>query len=161
MHPESLTIITITFITITFITITITPQEIQHAKQLEEQRAKELEEQKAREAEAAAKAAAQAAEAAEAAKIAAESAHKHLREASVIPPPPRDRIESDAPPPPPPAKKLCRAMYDYLGGHRADEITFHLNEVIEVLDNSDEAGWWYGQLHGKAGYFPGNYVKLL
>nr|XP_045004862.1 unconventional myosin-If isoform X2 [Jaculus jaculus] len=53
----------------------------------------------------------------------------------------------------------CRALYQYVG-QDVDELSFNVNEVIEIL-MEDSSGWWKGRLHGKEGLFPGNYVEKI
>ncbi|XP_054981018.1 unconventional myosin-If [Sorex araneus] len=53
----------------------------------------------------------------------------------------------------------CRALYQYVG-QDVDELSFNVNEVIEIL-LEDPSGWWKGRLHGQEGLFPGNYVEKI
>ncbi|XP_011932761.1 PREDICTED: unconventional myosin-If [Cercocebus atys] len=53
----------------------------------------------------------------------------------------------------------CRALYQYVG-QDVDELSFNVNEVIEIL-MEDSSGWWKGRLHGQEGLFPGNYVEKI
>ena len=39
-----------------------------------------------------------------------------------------------------------------------DELTIEKDEVIE---NVKDSGWWQGEINGKRGFFPKNYVELL
>jgi len=48
------------------------------------------------------------------------------------------------------------ALYDYQA-QRDDELSFVINDVISVVDCRD-ADWWHGQLYGRTGLFPSNYV---
>lgn len=43
-----------------------------------------------------------------------------------------------------------------------DELSFKINDMIEILDDSDP-GWWFGkhQSSGKSGLLPMNYVQRL
>jgi myosin-1 len=65
--------------------------------------------------------------------------------------------------PPPPKRKdarpKCKALYDY-DAQGSDEISLKVDDVIFVLQKSD-TGWWEGELNGKKGLFPGNYVEEL
>ncbi|KAH3757733.1 SH3 domain-containing YSC84-like protein 1 [Pelomyxa schiedti] len=66
-----------------------------------------------------------------------------------------------AAPPPPPAKKAlpqCEALFDYNSAEPGD-LVFRKGAIISVLDSSKD--WWQGELNGKQGSFPGNYVTLL
>ncbi|NXM13758.1 MYO1F protein, partial [Ploceus nigricollis] len=53
----------------------------------------------------------------------------------------------------------CRALYQYIG-QDVDELSFNVGDVIDIL-MEDASGWWKGQLHGKEGLFPGNYVQKI
>ena len=48
------------------------------------------------------------------------------------------------------------AVYTYQA-QRDDELSFTVDNIITVLDRSD-SDWWRGQLHGRIGLFPSNYV---
>ncbi|XP_067673964.1 intersectin-1-like isoform X4 [Haliotis asinina] len=48
------------------------------------------------------------------------------------------------------------ALYPY-AAQNADELTFQKEDVITVL-NKDNPDWWQGDLNGKTGVFPANYV---
>lgn len=50
------------------------------------------------------------------------------------------------------------ALHDFAPtSQSADCLYFKAGEVIHVL-NRDTSGWWDGQLGGKRGWFPSNYV---
>uniref|UniRef100_A0A8C4GV62 Intersectin-1 n=1 Tax=Dicentrarchus labrax TaxID=13489 RepID=A0A8C4GV62_DICLA len=49
-------------------------------------------------------------------------------------------------------------MYDYVA-QNDDELAFQKGQVITVL-NKDDCDWWKGELNGREGLFPSNYVKL-
>jgi len=51
-----------------------------------------------------------------------------------------------------------RAMYDY-ETEEPDEIAFTTGMVIKLI-LQDKSGWWIGELDGKTGLFPGNYVEF-
>lgn len=55
---------------------------------------------------------------------------------------------------------LCQVigMYDYVA-QNDDELAFQKGQVITVL-NKDDCDWWKGELNGREGLFPSNYVKL-
>merc|ERR1712212_133311 len=50
------------------------------------------------------------------------------------------------------------ALYDYQA-MAEDEISFDPNDVISNIEMVDE-GWWAGELGGKRGMFPANYVEV-
>jgi amphiphysin len=68
------------------------------------------------------------------------------------------------PPVPPPASKStllqARALYDF-SSEDVDDLPFKTGDVIEIVDCSEEFGWWQGRLSGRIGSFPSNYVKKL
>jgi len=51
------------------------------------------------------------------------------------------------------------ALYDYQA-MAEDEISFDPNDIISNIEMVDE-GWWAGELGGKRGMFPANYVERL
>lgn len=56
------------------------------------------------------------------------------------------------------AKKRVKAVYDF-SSEDLDDLTFKMGDLIEVLDSSDQYGWWVGKdFKGKTGNFPSNYV---
>ncbi|GAN04304.1 hypothetical protein MAM1_0060c03764 [Mucor ambiguus] len=66
-----------------------------------------------------------------------------------------------APPPPPPSKKvanrkeLVEALYE-LNAPQDGDLSFHVGDVIEVLEKSDKTNdWWKGRLGDRTGMFPG------
>lgn len=43
-----------------------------------------------------------------------------------------------------------------------DELTLNVGDVVTVLQKKlEDAGWWRGELKGKVGVFPDNFVELL
>ncbi|KAJ7147087.1 ras guanine nucleotide exchange factor domain-containing protein [Mycena crocata] len=52
------------------------------------------------------------------------------------------------------------AMHDYAPQHQnATCLSFRAGQVIHVL-NRDSSGWWDGELEGRRGWFPSNYVNV-
>ena len=63
-----------------------------------------------------------------------------------------------APPPvPQPEGKKYQAMYDY-ETQEEDELALKRMDIIIVTDDSD-ASWWRGEIDGREGLFPANYVE--
>jgi len=64
-------------------------------------------------------------------------------------------------PPPLPKKKDNRpklvALYDY-NAQGQDEISFKEGDTLFLIEKT-ETGWWEGEINGKKGLFPGNYVE--
>jgi len=66
------------------------------------------------------------------------------------------------PPLPPSTSKLkARALYDYKAADDT-EISFTADSIIRITRNDDSIpGWLEGDIDGKRGLFPGNYVQIL
>lgn len=55
----------------------------------------------------------------------------------------------------------ARALYSYLAENE-DELSLAANDIIVVLSQElEDQGWWKGQLNGKIGVFPDNFVELI
>jgi hypothetical protein len=60
---------------------------------------------------------------------------------------------------PPPEDDYVIALHDFSPAPpNAQCLSFLAGQVIHVL-NRDATGWWDGELEGKRGWFPSNYVK--
>jgi len=70
-------------------------------------------------------------------------------------PPPPKPVQPTAPAQP--AKPVARALYPYTG-QTAEELSFQENDMITIL-KKDPGGWWEGELKGKRGWIPANYVQ--
>jgi len=55
------------------------------------------------------------------------------------------------------AGKTVKALYDYVGAD-ANELDFFAGDSIQVLEE-DGSGWWTGEIDGRKGLFPSNYVE--
>eukprot|EP01122_Echinamoeba_exundans_P000766 TRINITY_DN106_c0_g2_i1.p1 TRINITY_DN106_c0_g2~~TRINITY_DN106_c0_g2_i1.p1 ORF type:complete len:1054 (-),score=319.54 TRINITY_DN106_c0_g2_i1:104-3265(-) len=53
----------------------------------------------------------------------------------------------------------CRALYDY-PGTADNELSFRAGDVITIVQK-DPAGWWEGELQGRRGWIPANYVQEI
>lgn len=43
-----------------------------------------------------------------------------------------------------------------------DELNLKENDIIVILDKDlEDAGWWKGEINGKIGVFPDNFVELI
>lgn len=72
-----------------------------------------------------------------------------------LPPPP-------SPPPSPPADtEFVRALHDFVPVTGSNTcLSFEAGQIIRTL-NKDGSGWWDGELDGRRGWFPSNYVEVL
>eukprot|EP00026_Physarum_polycephalum_P008255 Phypoly_transcript_08335.p1 GENE.Phypoly_transcript_08335~~Phypoly_transcript_08335.p1 ORF type:complete len:417 (-),score=147.71 Phypoly_transcript_08335:94-1344(-) len=52
----------------------------------------------------------------------------------------------------------ARANFDF-NAQDEDEISFHKGDILNILNN--EGDWWEGELNGKRGNLPSNYVTVL
>ena len=57
------------------------------------------------------------------------------------------------------AHPKAKALFDYAAAD-ATELGFSVGDIITVT-KQDSSGWWEGELKGKHGMFPGNYVELI
>jgi len=67
-----------------------------------------------------------------------------------------------APPPkpqPPPSKPMAKALYPYTGA-TPEELSFQEGDMLTIL-KKDPGGWWEGELRGKRGWLPANYVQEI
>jgi len=53
--------------------------------------------------------------------------------------------------------KHVKALYDYTGTDE-NELSFRTSDVIIILATKPNSLWWQGELNGKIGIFPSNYV---
>lgn len=55
-----------------------------------------------------------------------------------------------------------RARYDFDGEHEGD-LSFKKGDIITIHDHGtvDDKNWWKGDVHGKVGLFPKNYVESV
>ena len=57
--------------------------------------------------------------------------------------------------------ELCEVVFPYDGLNK-DELSLHVGQVISIISKKEEdAGWWKGELKGKVGVFPQNFVKII
>lgn len=54
-------------------------------------------------------------------------------------------------------ERYCQAQFSFKGQQEGD-LSFKTGAIIKVYDT--DGGWWRGEIDGKQGIFPGNYVKL-
>jgi len=73
------------------------------------------------------------------------------------PQPARQQLPSAPVKAPATTKPSCTAMYDY-DAQTADEISFKVGQKIFIVQK-DAGGWWEGEVNGKRGWIPANYVQ--
>lgn len=57
--------------------------------------------------------------------------------------------------------RRARVLYSYLGDND-DELELHIGDVVSVLETkTEDNGWWRGEINGKVGLFPDNFVEIL
>ncbi|XP_015273238.1 PREDICTED: SH3 domain-containing kinase-binding protein 1-like, partial [Gekko japonicus] len=57
--------------------------------------------------------------------------------------------------------QYCRVMFDYEPAHE-DELPLRKGDLVLLLNKDTlDVGWWEGQIHGKRGLFPDNFVMPL
>lgn len=63
--------------------------------------------------------------------------------------------------PPKPIREQCKVLYAY-NPLNEDELKLAEGDVVTVLSKElPDKGWWRGELRGKIGVFPDNFVTLL
>lgn len=61
------------------------------------------------------------------------------------------------PPPHPPALRRVKAIHDFIS-QQENELSFKVGDVLDVLNDSSQDGWWEARLKGKTGAIPASYV---
>ncbi len=55
----------------------------------------------------------------------------------------------------------ARVAFSYDATHE-DELSFKVGDVVTVLSREcEDAGWWMGEVDGRKGVFPDNFVELI
>lgn len=85
-----------------------------------------------------------------------ERRHQSERPSGPPGPPPRP---AETLPPPQASMLKVKALYDFIAEEQ-DELNFRAGDIIEVVDQP-ESFWWVGQLRGRTGLFPTNYITPL
>ncbi|XP_057680309.1 SH3 domain-containing kinase-binding protein 1 isoform X3 [Corythoichthys intestinalis] len=58
-------------------------------------------------------------------------------------------------------RELCKVLFPY-EAHNEDELTIKEGEIITIVTKDcADTGWWMGEIGGRQGVFPDNFVKLL
>ncbi|XP_039972748.1 SH3 domain-containing protein 21 isoform X2 [Xiphias gladius] len=57
--------------------------------------------------------------------------------------------------------ECCQAMFDYKS-RAEDELDLKKGDVVVVLSKeTEDEGWWEGELNGRCGFFPDNFVMVI
>ncbi|NWW75393.1 VAV protein, partial [Climacteris rufus] len=51
----------------------------------------------------------------------------------------------------------AKARYDFSARDRT-ELSLRQGDVVRVLSKKGQPGWWKGEIYGRVGWFPANYV---
>lgn len=63
--------------------------------------------------------------------------------------------------PPKPIREQCKVLYPY-NPLNEDELKLAEGDVVNLLSRElPDKGWWKGELRGKIGVFPDNFVTML
>ena len=54
----------------------------------------------------------------------------------------------------------AEVLYDF-DAIEPTELSLKKGDTVVVFQQGDPSSWWKGELNGKVGYFPGNYVKII
>ena len=55
----------------------------------------------------------------------------------------------------------ARALYSY-SAENEDELSLDEGDILTILEKElEDSGWWKGELNGRVGVFPDNFVELL
>lgn len=58
-------------------------------------------------------------------------------------------------------REQCRVIYPYKQANE-DELDLREGDVITVINKDlPDKGWWKGELKGKVGVFPDNFVQIV
>ena len=55
--------------------------------------------------------------------------------------------------------KKAKCVFDY-EAENDDELTLAEGDIVNITSQEDE-GWWEGELNGKKGWFPSNFVEEI
>nr|XP_057944000.1 proto-oncogene vav-like isoform X2 [Doryrhamphus excisus] len=54
--------------------------------------------------------------------------------------------------------RVAKARYDFSARDRS-ELSLHEGDTIKILSKKGHSGWWKGEVYGRVGFFPANYVE--
>lgn len=63
--------------------------------------------------------------------------------------------------PPKRQKELCQVEFAY-NPLNEDELELNVGDIITIVSKeAQDVGWWKGEINGKVGVFPDNFVKMI
>ena len=58
-------------------------------------------------------------------------------------------------------KEQCLVLFPYQAVNE-DELTLEEGQIVTVVSKDvEDKGWWKGEINGRTGVFPDNFVKLI
>lgn len=58
-------------------------------------------------------------------------------------------------------REFCRVRFSY-SAVNDDELSLHVGDLVQLLSRqTQEQGWWRGELNGRMGVFPDNFVEIV
>lgn len=58
-------------------------------------------------------------------------------------------------------KECCQVMFDY-AAFAEDELNLKKGDIVTIISKtSEDDGWWEGELNGRRGFFPDNFVMVI
>jgi len=59
------------------------------------------------------------------------------------------------------AKEVCVALFPYEAVN-SDELSLAEGDIVTILSREvEDKGWWKGELKGRIGVFPDNFVQIM
>jgi len=59
-----------------------------------------------------------------------------------------------------PSKTMIKALFDF-DANEVNELSFKENDILVLIEKPEDSDWWKGELNGKQGLFPSNYVEVI
>ncbi|XP_066539937.1 SH3 domain-containing protein 21 isoform X2 [Hoplias malabaricus] len=58
-------------------------------------------------------------------------------------------------------KECCQVMFDYTA-YAEDELDLKKGEIVTIINKvTEDDGWWEGEINGRRGFFPDNFVMVI
>lgn len=74
----------------------------------------------------------------------------------------KEDLTADAPSlPPKPVREQCRVLFPY-DAQNEDELNLREGDIVTIITKEVlDKGWWRGELRGRTGVFPDNFVQII